>query len=585
MYNVSTYYIDKINDDTTKKFTFKFNVKLNRTSSTLVVLTTDDVESDGINLSRQATSNSYFTIGGVCSSKLSMNLTSSGVDKLKNSGLLRKNVCFEYVEWLKVDDSNQNEDDFSINNDGSENTTGKVVNGLFYINSIENSDYSCGLELYDSMLAFSTDITYNDGIILTQGYRTIKDLLVLFCESCSNDNYNLSVASDIDDRIKNNDVLFSLGNDGSIDSYRTALGYLSILACGFLVINRYGDLDLVSYNNTTVADINENKVFEYSMVDTEYEINEISTTVAGFDYSVRNKLSSDNTLAKLFLSENPFLRGIQNPDTSELDKSVKDCIDNILFSIQTLKFNSGDFEIIARPELDLGDCISFTKSYIDHETKNVLTKTYNNVILCNINHNFHTFDSMSCNKYDLEASYGSKSSSSFKTSSGGSSKLVSAYYTSFLTKDINLKAGREVKLYSSLILLGSGIGAMASLVAVCNITSIGNIQFNIVYDNVPHPIKPKYTFHNNGYFTVSFDIGLDPVEADMQHSLNIYIKSIDTAELSISTLDSELIINASGIQASEPTWTGRYECSDDVETIKLDNVINILSFNSSINIE
>lgn len=585
MYSVNQKYIDKISSDDTKDFTFKLNVKLNKDASTLLTLTPNDIEADSLNLSRQATSNSYFTLGGVCSSKLTMSLTSSGVDKLLEAGLLRKDICFEYNEWLKVDDVNQNSSDYSINNDGSENTTGKVKNGYFYVNNVENSDYSCNLELYDSMLAFSIDISYNDGIILTQGYRSISDLFTLFCESCSTDLYKLTVASDIESRIYNKEVLFSLGNDGSVDSYRNALGYLSILAGGFVVINRDGELDLINYNNTGVASIGENRVYDYSMSEVEYEINEISTSVAGFDYTVKNKTSASKSLIKLFFSEIPFLRGMQTADAKELDNSVKSCIDNMLLSCQGIKFDGGDFEIDHRPELDLGDCIQFTKAYVDNKTKNILTKSYNNVILCNIESSFNTFDSMSCNKYDLGSAYGSKSSSSFKTSSGGSSAPVSYYNTQFLTKDISVGEGKEVKLFNSLILLSGGISAMASFIAVCNITGVGNIQFNIVYDNVAHPIKPRYTLHNEGYFTVSFDIGLDPVEEDMQHSLNIYVKSLDTATLNIATLDAELIINASGIKNSESKWIGRYELTDEVAPISLQNVINVLGFNSVINKE
>lgn len=585
MYNVNQKYIDKMSSDDTKDFTFKLNVKLNKDASTLLTLTADDVEADSLNLSRQATSNNYFTLGGVCSAKLTMSLTSSGVDKLLEAGLLRKDVCFEYNEWLKVDDVNQSDSDYSINTDGTENTTGKVKNGYFYVNNVENSDYSCNLELYDSMLAFSVDISYNDGIILTQGYRSILELFTLFCNSCSTDLYKLTVASDIESRIYNKEVLFSLGNDGSVDSYRNALGYLSILAGGFVVINRDGELDIVNYNNTVVASLDENRVYDYSMSEVEYEINEISTSVAGFDYTVKNKTSASETLIKLFFSENPFLRGIQTADAKELDASVKSCINNMLLSCQGIKFDGGDFEIDHRPELDLGDCIQFTKAYVDNKTKNILTKSYNNAILCNIESSFNTFDSMSCNKYDLESAYGSKSSSSFKTSSGGSSALVSSYYTQFLTKDISVGEGKEVKLFNSLILLGSGIGAMASFVAVCNITGVGSIQFNIVYDNAAHPIKPRYTLSNDGYFTVSFNIGLDPVDVDMQHSLNIYVKSLDTATLSIATLDAELIINAAGVKTSEPTWTGRYELTDEVAPISLQNVINVLGFNSVISKE
>ena len=68
MYTVNQKYIDKINSDSPKDFTFKLNVKLNKDANTLLTLTPDDVESESLKLSRQATSNSYFTLGGVCSS-------------------------------------------------------------------------------------------------------------------------------------------------------------------------------------------------------------------------------------------------------------------------------------------------------------------------------------------------------------------------------------------------------------------------------------------------------------------------------------------------------------------------------------
>ena len=61
MYTVNQKYIDKISSDDTKDFTFKLNVKLNKDASTLLTLTPNDVESDSLKLSRQATSNNYFT--------------------------------------------------------------------------------------------------------------------------------------------------------------------------------------------------------------------------------------------------------------------------------------------------------------------------------------------------------------------------------------------------------------------------------------------------------------------------------------------------------------------------------------------
>lgn len=582
MYNVSNYYKSKIESKDPHVFTFRINVRLSRKSSILATLNESDVESDSIKVSRQATSNNYFTIGGVCSSKLSLVLTNKGVAKLDALGLISKNVCFEYIEWLKTDDPNQSDDDITKNKNNTENTSGKIPFGFFYINTIQNTDYNCSLELYDAMLAFSSDITYNDGIILTQGFRTVKELLVLFCNSCSNKVYDLTIASDIDSRIVNNIQTFSIGNDGQIDSYRTGLGYLSILAGGFIIINRSGDLDIVHYNNTVSTSLDENDVVECKMSEAEFELNEISTSVAGFDYTVKNK-NSGSKLATIFLNENPFLRGIQEADAQELGQPIKTSVNNILTTIQGIKFDGGDIDAIARPELDLGDCISVSRAIIDYETKKVLTKQYKYVILCSIEHSFFTYDSLSCNSYNLEDSYTTKASSSFKTASGGGSgSAISSYYSLYLTKDVSLKATRQVKLFNALLLLNKGVGAMASFVAVCNITELGNIQFEIVYDNVTHPIKPRYTLNNKGYFTVSFDIGLDAVDEDMQHSLNIYIKSIDTAELSIATLDSQLILTASGVKSSEPKWTGRYELTDDVELLTLGNVINVLGFTESV---
>jgi hypothetical protein len=578
MYNVSNYYKTKIESKDPHVFTFRINVRKSRKSDILATLTESDVESDSIKISRQATSNNYFTVGGVCSAKLSLILTNKGVAKLDALGLISKNMCFEYIEWLKTDDPNQSTTDITKNTDNTENTSGKVPFGFFYINTIQNTDYNCSLELYDAMLAFSADITYNDGIILSQGFRTIKELLMLFCESCSNDVYDLTIASDIESRIANNKQTFSVGNDGQIDSYRNGLGYLSILAGGFIIINRSGDLDIVHYNNTILALLDENDVVECKMSEAEFELNGISTSVAGFDYRVKNK-NSGSKLAMIFLNENPFLRGIQEADAKELNTAIKTSINNVLTAIQGVKFDGGDIDAIARPELDLGDCISISRAIIDYDTREVLTKQYKYVILCSIEHSFYTYDSLSCNSYNLEESYTTKASSSFKTSSGGGSgSAVSSYYSLYLTKDINLQAGRQVKLFNVLLLLNKGIGAMASFVAICNVTGVGSIQFDIVYDNVTHPIKPRYTLSNEGYFTVSFDIGLDAVDEDMRHSLNIYIKSTDTAELSIATLDSQLVLTASGVKSAEPIWTGRYELTDEVSLVTFDNVINVLGF-------
>lgn len=580
MFNVSDYYKSSISNGV-NSWKLKLFIKDNRLSDTIVELSEDDIISDSLKISSQSTNNSNFTIGGVCSSKVSIILTYDGIEKLKSVNMLRIGVCFQIKYWLKVDDENQSDIDFSINVDGTENKTGQVEMGYFYIYKIENSDYNCTLELYDAMLAFDKDVSNKDAISLKQGAKIIYDWLVLFCESCSNEVYKMSVSQSLADKLINNNEVIFLDSSMNIDTYRNVMGYISILTGGFLIINRSGELDVCYYNNETSFELQDSRITDYKFDDNVYCITSLSTSIAGFDYTSSDKdLVYTDLPCDLYINENPFLRALQQYDKDELDDKIKLFIDNIFNKIKGLRFLGGSFESVCRPELELGDCITVKTKVLD-KSKNpseVVDKVFNNIIVCNILSSFQTYNTVKCNGFS-EFTSKSRSSSSFKTSSD--SKVTNAVMRFVGTKDIVLNAEETRTMFTVLFLLNAEMQCHVALMAIASIITAGDIEFKITYDNVEYFCRPKYT-SQIGYFTYSFDIGLDAVDTDMQHSLVIEVVS-KGIELKANSFDYQLVITASGVKDASAEWNGRYEVSDFVKPLLIseDNIkLNDYSVNS-----
>jgi hypothetical protein len=586
MFDVSNEYKTSVSSDE-KYWTVKCEVSTNKNGEILTTLDKDDFIEDTFKISKQSTSKSSFNIGGVGSKYLTLTLTYKGIKKLKAVNKLIKSTCFKVRQWLKVEDNSQSQDDYSLNLDGSENKTGLVEMGYFYIYDISNSDFNCDLKLYDSMLAFDKDINEKDAIELRDGGSNIYDLLNRFCESCSTDVYKLELEPELEERIINNEYLFYTGSDTTLETYRDAIGWLSILAGGFAEINRKGNLDITSYSNESTLTIEHKNVTEYSVDNNLYEVNKISTSIAGFNYT---SISKSTTMgvghAELYLDENPFLRGIQPEDASALDSKITAIIDNIMTKLTNLKFYGGSFEFTSHPEIDLGDCVTIKTLVLNKDTNETEEVKYDNVLICSDDWTFHTYNSIKCLGY-IEVTADTKKSSSFKTASsgGGTTKDTNSVIRTVGTKDKNLKANSYVRLIDILFLLSANIESHLSFTGIASIATSGNIEFKITYDNVEYICRPKWTIANAGYFTFSFDLGLSAVDVDMQHSLKIDAVSTGIVA-TFAQYDYQAIITASGVSTAEATWTGRYELEDEIPTYTLRRgIIQYVNITDNVDIE
>ena len=160
MLNISEYYSSAIKKEEKKWYMrVRFADSVNELSSAYIDLDDYDIIEDSTSITSSATSNSYFSIGGVCAKELSLTLTAYGVVKLKEKSALKKGVCLSVDLWTKTDDTNQSDVDYSKNIDDTENTTGKVKMGNSYIYSIQNQDFQCKTKAYDAILMFPVDIS------------------------------------------------------------------------------------------------------------------------------------------------------------------------------------------------------------------------------------------------------------------------------------------------------------------------------------------------------------------------------------------------------------------------------------------
>ena len=539
-------------------------------STPLITLTPEDIELGTYNIDRQATAGSSFTIGGSCSSKLSFTLNSVGLAKVRVFKALARGYCIRLVEWLLTEDPNQSTEDITLNKDNSENETGRVPIGSFYISNIGNSDSFCSIEAFDSMLAFSRKLTKADSKALKEGLYTIKELLVRFVASCTRPNKPIVLDDNIDNVIINPAVKYSIGKDASLDSYRSALDKLSTLAGGFFTIDRLGKLTLRRFSKEPIRYIDEHNVFDYTM-DEELRV------ISGVSISSSNgallsqKPVTEGKGTVLSLDDNIFLNEFSISGVEDEEKKLMYILDGIRDTLYGTKFYGGTFTTPHRPELDLGDTVTFSKYYREPISGNFLTFAYNNVILCRVVSNGDGFDTITCDHYTPEKSRAIKTSSK-KGSSGGKTVTgggtlakASTYLSDFLRQPLGLTSGRTLRVFNITMSLPEGAGAMASFTICYNVTHIGTLKFKIKYNGNWHLLKPTYTIHNLGFGVAAFDVGLDPsLSSNGAKTLMLYIESQDDLELTIDKEQAQCILTASGIKSSKADWTGLFEVEDDI---------------------
>lgn len=330
----------------------------------------NDFFEESLSIESQATSSDSFNIGGVCSTKFSITLTSKGIATLQENGAFAKNMCWVVTQYNKIDDTDfetpQSIEDYSVDIDGVEIKDAACPLGVFYISSVMNNDYSCDIEGYDGMLAFEKPIPATQLAVLQKEKKTIKDWVAWAFADCVLGRYNF--AYEVEATAVNLDALFVVSDDTNIATYRDMLGYLSILAGGFCTFDATGLFKIKRYSYSPVeVGLSHKKLIDGKFDDRLSVVTRVVSSVAGFDYERVATDTVNKNQVELGIAENPFLRGLQPYDQTSLDQSVLSALGNIADSIISKEFYGCDATLANCPYLELGDCVSVRRLVVSPE--------------------------------------------------------------------------------------------------------------------------------------------------------------------------------------------------------------------------
>lgn len=352
----------------------------------IVTLDSSDFIEQTLTITGKTSSSSSFTVGGVCATKMTVTLTRSGVSKLKQHGVFKKNICWRVKQYNKVADQEQSETDFSKYVNGNDYEKGMCRLGVFYVSNIGNNDYTCEITAYDGMLAFEKSINGSELLYMQSHLGTIGDWAVRFEDKCKGDAYDFSIW--VDTSLANVYLQTKVSEDVKVETFREALGYLTSYVGGFATFDEFGDLQIRSFEYEPVEIDMTHKMLLSGRFDSVVSaITGFYSSVAGFDYSSKGNVVGDYNSIDMYLSENPFLRGIQPFNEKTMHQSVLTALTNLSSYLVTKKFFGCDCEITAIPYVNLGDCLAIQRLVVNEsgEATNVVET---NIIVCEYTYNF-----------------------------------------------------------------------------------------------------------------------------------------------------------------------------------------------------
>lgn len=498
MENVTQLFIDSTNQRTIYS-TFKAYVSKTKNGEVLTTLELNDIVSNGISLTSKSMSGQQFIIGGVNMGEMKINLTKQGIKKMKDNDLLQNKYCIHLVQWNKVDDVNQSTEDYSKNKDNTENTTGKCDLGYFYIAKIDNRDYNCNITCYDAIIA--TEENASNELLATlhnaDEKKTPQEIVELVKEYCNTSWYQFDIT--IDDSCVNKDIQVCLDEDTNPNTYRDILGYLSILLGGFCISDENGNLKISSYRlNSSVETISENNLYDCLFDGTMSEIGSFYTSVAGYDFYKEYNVEEGLQDISISISENPFLRGIEDVGAEQLSETTVQALTNIADKFGGVKFIGGNATVAPKPYLQCGDVVKVKHIKVD-VNNNIEVIEEQNVIICSVNNNLLNNLKLSSNSSIANSNV--SSSAKTKKSSGSGGKTSSGGLTvmnKITDSDINLSAsGVDVATISCYTSDGSDVLLTANLVVESS--SDGDVEPIIESNGIPLPNTNKIRVFNGTY--------------------------------------------------------------------------------------
>ena len=369
MISVNQKFIDSCNSDYVLS-QIKIRVSTNKVGTILCTLNDDEFNISSNSVEKQASSGAVCNIGGVCSNRIKVIINQKGIEKLESVNGFNKNNVLHIIQWNKVDDAQQNPNDFSLNLDDSENETGKCDLGFYYISQIKNNYYDCEITAYDGMLAFEKNLTISQLKYMMTNSKTVDEWLAYLCTLVNDSNFNISY-TDNTEVTCNDGIYFKLSDDSSFDKIRDAISQLAQLKMAYATINAQGNLTLKQAIKTNTSSYDESVDNEY-MFNCDNEVKEsvvklFYTSVAGFEYENTYKDEQGRNEINLFLEENKFLRGFEPYNGTALSSNTLTCLRNMSLEVMGYSFYSCECDINNRPYIELGDNVEVQRKLVDQQ--------------------------------------------------------------------------------------------------------------------------------------------------------------------------------------------------------------------------
>lgn len=565
----STYFTNKIAQSDLKWRTKLEFFTTDKTSAIAVTLSDEDLIENTLQIESQTTGNENFILGGISASLCKFNINVDGINKLNAVSLLKKKTAFRVKVWLKTDDPDQDPDDFTRNLNDTENTSGRCVMGIFYIDKIQDNGFDTLIEAYDGTLAFDVALSNVDLQHLYATGATITGYMQRYADTCSEDNYSISADTTVTPDNNTNPLYYS--DDITPQNYREVLGYLSQIGNGFMYMNEDGDIAFKKYSDTAVASIPHTRVFDYSQGNETFQTRRVTVNVAAFNVRANSSVIRVANRAEMFYNEIPFLRYMFPNNPSAVPADVQTIVNSMLTAVENLLFTSGSYETTSRPDFEIGDKVSATVKQIDRVTDQIVDKTYSDIIICKNLWKYQTYSQIQSLGY-AKASANKQTQNTSKIKQQSEGQAVNATVRKLGATDIDLYAGQSKKLFTEFYILQRGIESMFTVTCTMDVTVGGTFALAISLDGVQYITRPKQVVADEGYHTFSYTFGTGSFDYDGQHSLQINIVSTDTFEASILANDYQLLLTASAVQDTEPEWTGIFEVDDIFTPFELDDV-------------
>ena len=220
----------------------------------------------------------------------------------------------------------------------------QVPVGVYIINEANHAAEGVKVTAYDRMSLLDKDLDF------TTSSGSIYSFLNLICNKC---HVVLGMSRAEVEALPNGDEVFSVYAENDMKTFRDFLGWVSQTCGTFATFNRFGELELRKYGNTSVMTIHADKRFKGgSFSDFETFYTSISVVDIANQVTIVESTTPNNGLV-MNLGSNPLL---QYGLSATLERQRK----KILGSLADFRYTPFTTSLLGNPIFDLGDVLTFT---------------------------------------------------------------------------------------------------------------------------------------------------------------------------------------------------------------------------------